>query len=111
MASLMHQRLHIYAGFVYLQVISNNGDIHTSTRGKVPAKLDFKQGWALKGREMRQGWKYARRLPYFGTMADKKDKNITLHLLPDSSRCRVVFLSFFSAIVLKYGSLLAWFHP
>ena len=68
---------------------------------KLVQKLIWSTDGPIKSTETRQGWKHARRLPYFGAMAENKDKNTTLHLLHDSSRCRVVFLSFFSATVLK----------
>ena len=43
-------------------------------------------------------------------MEEKQDKKITLHLQSIFCRCKVVFLSFFSATVLQQGSLIAFFH-
>ena len=66
------------------------------------------------------GMKNARTLPYYRTMVEKKDKNRTLPyicctthyiVLIICNRCRVVFLSFFSAIVCSRVVFLHVFIP
>ena len=43
-------------------------------RGKIPANFISSGDGPVKGSETRQRWKYARRLPYYGTMAEKAKK-------------------------------------
>ena len=43
--------------------------------------LHFKQGWTSKKCRNKAGMKIARRLPYHGTIANKKSKKTSLHLL------------------------------
>ena len=82
------------------------------TKEEFSVKLVSSKDGPVGGTETWLGWTRARKLPCYGTMVEKIDKKTTPHLLHILyNRCRVVFLSFFSSVLLEYGSLLVCFHP
>ena len=70
-------------------------------------KIFYKNGFQVgdgpeKSMETREGWKHARRLPYFRTMAEKDDNEFPCHPFPPLFGSRVVFLRVFIPPLFPY---------